>query len=228
MDVLWWRFFTFHGGKKKKCPLLQFCKTSGWRMERAAYLGLLLFDWGEDVQRAAALIFTTSSHFFSWCQKHCESVSHSYAAPDGPIPLLQLSGWRDSWGPVSWFRASFIFLLANNTEAFLGKKKTPRRRRPRRARDPPTEKKILQTFAGPETGHALKVKVYVSMYVLAFSALIKGLTVWSFVFCFFSPLHTSICGCFILKVVEPDEKVKPNDCWKKSHLWLVTSKRSTH
>lgn len=110
-------------------------------MERAAYLGLLVFDWGEDVQRAAALIFATSSHSFSWCQKHCESVSHSYAATDGPIPLLQLSRRRDSWGPVSWFRASFIFLLANDTEALLEKKR-PRGGDPRRARTLPGTKKM--------------------------------------------------------------------------------------
>lgn len=70
-------------------------------------------------QRAAALIFTTSSHFFSLCQQHCESVSHSYAATDGAIPLLQPSCWHDSWGSVSWFRVSFIFLLAHSGEAFL-------------------------------------------------------------------------------------------------------------
>lgn len=110
------------------------------------------------MQRAAALIFATSSHSFSWCQKHCESVSHSYAATDGPIPLLQLSRRRDSWGPVSRFRASFIFLLANDTEALL-EKKTSRRQRPPASPDPPRDKK--DEFAGPETGRALKLKVYV-------------------------------------------------------------------
>lgn len=68
---------------------------------------------------AAALIFTTSSHFFSLCQQHCESVSHSYAATDGPIPLLQPSRRHDSWGSVSWFRVSFIFLLTHSRGAFL-------------------------------------------------------------------------------------------------------------
>lgn len=71
------------------------------------------------MRQEPALICTTSSHFFSLCQQHCKWVSHSYAATDGPISLLQLCGWHDSWGSVSWFRVSFIFLHAHGRGEFL-------------------------------------------------------------------------------------------------------------
>lgn len=104
----------------KKHPRVQFCRMSEWRMGHRVRLGLLIFEAGfRDAWRGAALIFTTSSHFCSSCQRQRQSVSHSYAATDGPIPPLQLSCWHDSWSSVSWFRVPFIFLLASGTEAFL-------------------------------------------------------------------------------------------------------------
>lgn len=104
----------------KKHPCVQFCRMSKWRMGHKVHLGLLIFEAGfRDAWRGAALIFTTSSHFCSSCQRQRQSVSHSYAATDGPIAPLQLSCWHDSWSSVSWFRVPFIFLLASGTEAFL-------------------------------------------------------------------------------------------------------------
>lgn len=97
----------------KKNPLCNSAKRQidKWSMRRIWVCPSLTEAGFQALQRAAALIFTTSSHFFSLCQQHCESVSHSYAATDGPISLLQLSCWHDSWGSVSWFRVSFIFLF---------------------------------------------------------------------------------------------------------------------
>lgn len=112
-----------HTKKKKKKPslgaILKMSRVTNGACSVFGFSHFLTEAGFQAFQRAATLIFTTSSHFFSLCQQHCESVSHSYAATDGAIPLLQPSCWHDSWGSVSWFRVSFIFLLAHSREAFL-------------------------------------------------------------------------------------------------------------
>lgn len=76
-------------------------QSDEWSMQRIWVCSFLTEAGFQAMQRGPALIFTTSSHFFSLCQQHCESVSHSYAATDGLILLLQLCRRHDSWGSVS-------------------------------------------------------------------------------------------------------------------------------
>lgn len=134
-DVLQWEFISLCNTEKHALHPISFKSQNDEWSSQDIWVLLLFFFWTETGFLAPwhepALIFTTSSHSSGSCQQSRQAVSRSYAATVGPIPLLQLCCWHDSWWALCLDLGSPSYFCELTAEEHFSE--TPRRRWPRSA-----------------------------------------------------------------------------------------------